>query len=192
MRHLLAHASGLAFDEATVLAGPGERRIYSNRGFEVVAELLEDRAGMPFERYVTEGVLEPLDMPSTRLEGSPAAGMVGPLDDLLRLAGELLRPTLVTAETLQLATSVAFPGLDGVLPGIGRFEPLDRGLGFELRGEKSPHWTGRQSSPATFGHFGATGSCLWVDPRAQLAAAARAGATSGHGLSRRGRGSPTT
>jgi CubicO group peptidase (beta-lactamase class C family) len=175
VRHLLAHASGLAFDEARVLAGPGERRIYSNRGFEVVAELLEDRAGMSFERYVTEGVLEPLGMRSTRLEGSPASGMVGPVDDLLQLGAELLRPTLVSEETMQLATSVAYPGLDGVLPGIGRFEPNDWGLGFELRDDKSPHWTGHRNSPATFGHFGATGSFLCVDPPARLAAAALSG-----------------
>ncbi len=172
VRHLLAHASGLAFDDARVLAAPGSRRIYSNRGFEVLAQTLEDGAGMPFERYLVEGVLSPLGMVGTRLEGSAAAGLVGPLDDLLRLGAELLHPTLVSAETLRLATTVAFPGLDGVLPGIGAFEPLDWGLGFEVRGHKSPHWTGHRSSPATFGHFGATGSFLWVDPQARLAAAA--------------------
>lgn len=172
VRHLLAHASGLAFDDGQVLAGPGERRIYSNRGFEVLADLLARKAGMPFERYVTEGVLEPLGMAGSRLDGSPASGMVGPLRDLLLLAGELLQPTLVSAETLGVATRVAYPGLEGVLPGIGRFEPNDWGLGFELRDDKSPHWTGHRSSPATFGHFGATGSFLWVDPQGRIAAAA--------------------
>ena len=66
------------------------------------------------------------------------------------------------------ATSVAFPGLRGVLPGVGRFDPLDWGLGFEVRGSKSPHWTGTRNSPATFGHFGGTGTFLWVDPAAGL------------------------
>ena len=33
-------------------------------------------------------------------------------------------------------------------------------------GSKSPHWTGTANSPATFGHFGAAGSMLWVDPAA--------------------------
>lgn len=111
----------MSFDGGQVLARPGERRIHSNRGFEVLAELLEDRAEMPFERYVTEGVLEPLGMGGTRLEGSAASGMVGPVDDLLRLASELLGPRLVSTETLALATAAAFPGLDGVLPGVGRF-----------------------------------------------------------------------
>ncbi len=175
VRHLLAHASGLAFDEERTLAAPGQVRIYSNRGYEVLAEALAGRAEMPFERYLAEAVLDPLHMGLTRLEGTAAAGLVGSLDDLLLFAAELLDPTLVATETLTLATTVAFPGLAGVLPGIGRFDSLDWGLGFELRNAKSPHWTGRQNSAATFGHFGASGSFLWVDPQATLACAALSG-----------------
>lgn len=173
VRHLLAHASGLAFDEERVLAQPGERRIYSNVGYETLARELADRSAMPFERYLTEAVLEPLGMVQTRLEGgTAAAGLVGPLEDMIRLASELLEPTLVSGETFRLATAeVAFPGLDGVLPGVGRFRPLDWGLGFEIRDGKEPHWTGTRNSPATFGHFGGSGSFLWVDPDAGLGCA---------------------
>ncbi|MFP5317155.1 MAG: serine hydrolase domain-containing protein [Acidimicrobiia bacterium] len=174
VRHLLAHASGLAFDEERVLARPGERRIYSNVGFETLARELADRSGMPFERYLTEAVLEPLGMAETRLEegGTAAAGLGGPLEDMIRLASELLVPTLVSEETFRCATAeVAFPGLGGVLPGVGRFRPLDWGLGFEIRDGKEPHWTGTGNSPATFGHFGGSGSFLWVDPDARLACA---------------------
>jgi CubicO group peptidase (beta-lactamase class C family) len=83
----------------------------------------------------------------------------------------LLRPTLVASTTFAAMTSVAFPGLGGVLPGIGRMQPLDWGLGFELRDAKSPHWTGRHNSPETFGHFGGSGSFVWVDPVAGVACA---------------------
>jgi CubicO group peptidase (beta-lactamase class C family) len=69
------------------------------------------------------------------------------------------------------ATTVAFPGLDGVLPGFGRQRPNDWGLGFEIRDGKTPHWTGSTNSPATFGHFGRSGTFLWVDPAAGLACA---------------------
>jgi CubicO group peptidase (beta-lactamase class C family) len=169
VRHLLAHTSGLAYDEDRVLASAGERRIYSNVGFEALGALVAERTGVAFDTYLTEGVLAPLGMTATRLEGSPAAGLTGPLDDLVRLAGELLQPSLVSAATLQLAATVAFPGLSGVLPGWGRQDPLDWGLGFEIRDGKWPHWTGRRNSPATFGHFGASGSFLWVDPEAGLA-----------------------
>ena len=175
IRHLLAHASGLAFDDDRVLAPPQRFRIYSNAGYETLAATVAARAAMPFDQYLREGVLEPLAMSGTQLEGSPASGMVGPLDDLLRFATELLAPTLVSRQTLAAATTVAFPGLAGVLPGYGRQDPLDWGLGFELRDGKSPHWTGRCNSAATFGHFGASGSFLWVDPVAGLACAVLSG-----------------
>lgn len=175
VRHLLAHASGLAFDEVRVLARPGRRRIYSNAGFEALGAVVAQRTELSFGAYLTEAVLHPLGMDGTRLEGTAAAGLVGPLDDLVRLAAELLAPTLISPSTLREATTVAFPGLPGVLPGFGRFRPLDWGLGFEVRDAKDPHWTGRRNSPATFGHFGASGSFLWVDPVAGLACAALSG-----------------
>jgi CubicO group peptidase (beta-lactamase class C family) len=171
VRHLLAHASGLPLDGESPIARPGERRIYSNTGFEILADLVAARADMPFERYLWQGVLEPTGMERTRLEGSPAADASGPLSDLAAFARELLEPTVVAPETLAEATEVAFPGLVGVLPGFGRQEPNDWGLGFELRDRKSPHWTGSRNSPRTFGHFGRSGTFLWVDPEARVALA---------------------
>ena len=179
VRHLLAHASGLAFDDDRVLCEPGRRRIYSNTGFEVLGASVARHVGMPFERYAREAVLEPLGLNGTRFEGSPAGGLVGPLGDLLRLATELLAPTLITPATLELATTVAFPGLAGVLPGFGHHDQQDWGLGFEVRGHKHPHWTGPRCSPATFGHFGASGSFVWVDPVAGVACAALSGRSFG-------------
>jgi CubicO group peptidase (beta-lactamase class C family) len=166
--HLLAHASGLAPDSDAILAAPGTRRIYSNRGFEVLADHLAGRAGMSFRAYMQAGVIEPLGLKGTGLPGSPAAGGSGPLVDLMRLGLELLTPTLVSTATVAVATSVAFPGLAGVLPGFGRQDPNDWGLGVEIRDGKRPHWTGRRNSPETFGHFGRSGTFLWVDPVAGL------------------------
>jgi len=168
LRHLLSHASGLQIDGERPIAEPGRRRIYSNTGIELAALLLEERAEMPFADYFTHAVVGPLGL-SGRMAGSPAHGYRGPLDDLLKLGRELLRPTLVAPETLTEATSVQFPGLVGVLPGLGRMEPNDWGLTFELRDAKSPHWTGSRNSERTFGHFGASGTFLWVDPAADLA-----------------------
>ena len=170
VRHLLAHASGLPFQGRVPLSSPGRRRIYSNAGFEVLAETLAARAAMPFVDYLRGAVLEPLGM-QAELRGSPAAGLHGSLDDLARFADELLAPRLIAPETLAEATAVAFPGLVGVLPDFGRREPNDWGLGFELRNGKEPHWTGTRNSPATFGHFGGSGTFLWVDPHARLACA---------------------
>jgi CubicO group peptidase (beta-lactamase class C family) len=170
VRHLLAHASGLPLDGDRPIARPGERRIYSNTGFELLGTLLGERAEMAFSDYVG-GVLAPLGMAATKVDGSPASGASGPLQDLALLGSELLRPTVVAAETLGEATTVAFPGLSGVLPGFGRQGKNDWGLGFELRDEKSPHWTGARNSPRTFGHFGRSGTFLWVDPVADAACA---------------------
>jgi CubicO group peptidase (beta-lactamase class C family) len=168
LRHLLAHASGLPLDGAEPMTEPGRRRIYSNTGIEVAADLLAERAEMPFVDYFTQAVAEPLALRGT-LDGSPAYAYNGPLTDLLALGRELLAPTLVAPETIEEAATVQFPGLTGVLPGLGRMEPNDWGLTFELRDGKSPHWTGSRNSPRTFGHFGRSGTFLWVDPDAGLA-----------------------
>ena len=125
---------------------------------------------MPFEGYLDGAVLAPLGL-AAELRSSPAWGMEGSLRDLLTVAEELLAPTLVAPETLVEATETQFPGLVGVLPGFGRQEPNDWGLGFELRDGKHPHWTGTRNSPRTFGHFGAAGTFLWVDPEAGVACA---------------------
>lgn len=169
IRHLLAHASGLDFDSDQVRAAPGDRRIYSNTGFAVLARTLTELSGIEFADYLHEAVLAPLAMTSTTLTGSPGAGANSDVADLTRFAAELQRPTLIAASTLAAATTVVYPGLDGVLPGFGRQRPNDWGLGMELRDHKDPHWTGASSSPETFGHFGQSGTFLWVDPRAGAA-----------------------
>jgi CubicO group peptidase (beta-lactamase class C family) len=168
VRHLLAHASGLPFEGETPIAPPGRRRIYSNEGFRVVAEHLARRAEMPFAEYVRAAVVEPLGL-SLDPTGHPGAGMHASLADVLALGRELLEPHLVARETHAEMTSVQFPGLDGVLPDFGRFSPLDWGLGVELKGAKAGHWSGERTSARTFGHFGGSGTFLWVDP--QLGAA---------------------
>jgi CubicO group peptidase (beta-lactamase class C family) len=168
VRHLLAHASGLPFEPGAPTGRPGQRRVYSNIGFETLAEHLAQRAEMPFADYLSAGVLEPLGL-KAELRGSPAADLYGSLDDLLLFTRELQRPTLVAPETLAEATTVQFPGLAGVLPDFGRMDPNDWGLGFELRDAKAPHWTGGRNSPRTFGHFGGSGTFLWVDPDAGVA-----------------------
>lgn len=170
LRHLLAHASGLAPDDDRVLAPPGTRRIYSNQGFVHIGATLEAATAMPWARYVHDATLAPLGMGHTQLGSSPARGATGTVGDLAKLARELLAPTLVHPSTLAEATRPQFPDLDGVLPGVGSMRPNPWGLGFEVRGHKSPHWTGTRNSPRTFGHFGASGTFVWADPDSGIAA----------------------
>ncbi|HXO11083.1 MAG TPA: serine hydrolase domain-containing protein [Mycobacterium sp.] len=172
VRHLLAHASGLAMLTGQTLARPGTRRIYSNYGFAVLAETVQQASGIEFGRYLSEAVLEPLGMTATRLDGGAQTagyGATSTVADLAAFAGDLLCPMTVSAELHAEATTVQFPGLDGVLPGYGVQRPNDWGLGFEIKDSKSPHWTGAHNSPGSYGHFGQSGTLIWADPRARLA-----------------------
>jgi CubicO group peptidase (beta-lactamase class C family) len=164
---LLAHAGGVHPDRPERMAAPLSRRIYSNAGIRMAALHVERAAGIGFNDYCREAVLNPLGLASTFVS-DPAAGASGPLVDLIRLAGEFLQPTLITAATLADATRPYWPSLDGVLPGFGPQAPNPWGLGFEIRGSKHPHWTGSNNSTRTFGHFGQSGSMLWIDPHAAI------------------------
>ena len=164
VRHLLAHASGLDFDSPVAIAAPGARRIYSNTGYEALASHLEDRTGLEFAAYLTEGVLSPLGMTSTELRGSAAKDLWSSVDDLLRLSTEWIDPRVLHPTTIASAVTVHFSALDGVLPGWGPQRPCPWGLGPEIRGRKEPHWSGATAAPATFGHFGGSGTLLWIDP----------------------------
>jgi CubicO group peptidase (beta-lactamase class C family) len=172
VRHLLAHTSGLSMHSEETMCEPGARRVYSNFGFGVLAQTIERAADIEFGRYLIEAVCEPLGMTATTLDGgAQAAGYGGysSVADLAAFAGDLLAPQLVSQQMHEDATRVQFPGVDGVLPGFGVQRPNDWGLGFEIRDGKSPHWTGSSNSGATYGHFGQSGTFLWVDPAAELA-----------------------
>lgn len=162
--HLMSHSSGVAFDSPAVLAAPGTRRVYSNFGIEILGQRLQEATATPLEAWVETTVLEPLGMASVLVPGSPAYSGSGTAADLSVFARELAAPRLVSADLAALARTPFLPQLDGVLPGYGRQVPNGFGLGLEVRGHKSPHWTGSRNSPATFGHFGQSGSFIWVDP----------------------------
>jgi CubicO group peptidase (beta-lactamase class C family) len=170
LRHLLAHASGLPFEGTTPIAQPGRRRIYSNEAFRIVAGHLAARAEMPFVDYVTAAVSAPLGL-GLDPHGDPGSGMHGSLDDVLAIGREFLRPTLVASETVDEMTNVQFPGLVGVLPDHGRFDPLDWGLGVQLN-TATPTWMGARASRRAFGHFGGSGTFLWIDPETGVVCAA--------------------
>jgi CubicO group peptidase (beta-lactamase class C family) len=169
VRHLLAHASGLPFEGTDPIARPGQRRIYSNEAFRVLARHVGARAEMPFSEYVRQAVCEPLEI-ALDPTGDPGSGMHASLEDVLAIGRELLAPRLVADETRDELTSVQFPGLSGVLPDHGRFDPLDWGLGVQLN-TRPPSWMGARTSARTFGHFGGAGTFVWVDPDARVVCA---------------------
>ena len=183
--HLLAHASGLDLDVDRVLSPPGVRRRYSNIGFEILATHLARRTAMPWEEYVRDAVTRPLGMAATTVAPPAGSGFASTVEDLSLFVAELLTPRLIDRSTLDRARSNQVGDLDGVVPGFGMQRPDPWGLGFEIRGTKSPHWTGRRNSPSTFGHFGRSGTFLWVDPVVRVSGVAeelRGPAVAGVGL----------
>jgi CubicO group peptidase (beta-lactamase class C family) len=89
IRHLLSHSAGFPEDnpwgdqqlaatdaEMTQMMregipfanAPGTRYEYSNFGFAILGRVVANVSGMPFPRYLTERVLQPLGMTSTTLE----------------------------------------------------------------------------------------------------------------------------
>jgi CubicO group peptidase (beta-lactamase class C family) len=180
---LVARAAQIAIEEGVVeldteagppgsMAKPGTRRVYSNYGFQVLAETIQRASGIEFGQYLSEAVFEPLGMTDSSLEGGAKAagfGATSTVADLSAFAGDLLRPAMVSPQLHAEAIAVQFPDLTGVLPGFGVQRPNDWGLGFEIRDAKSPHWTGSSNSDRTYGHFGQSGTFLWVDPDADRA-----------------------
>ena len=176
LRHLLGHTSGLACNEHRVVAAPGRRRCYSNVGIDLAVDLAVRRSGsQDAGTLLRERVLNPLGMTSTVLVGPASHGALGPVSDLALLARELLVPTVLTDGIVAAATAPSFPGLPGLLPGFGRQDPNDWGLGVELRGTKSPHWLPRTASPSSAGHFGQAGALVWADRPHDLAVACATG-----------------
>ena len=162
IRHLLAHAAGVSFDSREPQKAPGERRIYSSAGYEILADIVEESTGIPFADYAREGVFEPLGMESTEIYGSAGHGGRSTVSDLSAFAAELLSPQLLDPSTLDEAFSNQFGDLRGVVPGYGMQKPCPWGLGFEIKADKSPHWTGDGMPADTVGHFGMAGTYLWV------------------------------
>jgi CubicO group peptidase (beta-lactamase class C family) len=174
LRHLLAHAGGYPFDGDDPIARPEATRMYSNTGFDLAAQTVEQATGIVFADYLHEAVFVPLGMHSSALRGSAAHGVHSNLADTCRFVAEVMRPTLIHADTATDARRTHYPALAGIVPGVGRYEQCPWGLGFEVRGTKQPHWTGTTNSPRTHGHFGGSGTMFWIDPDRDLALVALA------------------
>lgn len=165
VRELLSHASGVGMQSRERDKPAGTRRIYSSAGFEILADLIS-ATGIPFDEYTREAVCGPLGIADSALEltGSPGHGFSGSLSALTLLAREFLSPTLVSSQIWDEALTPQFPDLDGIVPGYGRQSPCPWGLGFEIHGDKDPHWLGGSMPGNVVGHFGQSGTFLWFHP----------------------------
>jgi beta-lactamase class C len=123
----------------------------------VIAGRLGTHSGTP---------LEPFNSAFYRSLALPWAGLVttaaGALALVRAFAGEPagFLPRDLAADATRDQTG----GIGGLM-----FEPLrwprnPWGLGVELRGDKTPHWTPPAAAPSSFGHTGASGCIAWHDP----------------------------
>ena len=109
-------------------------------------------------------------MTSSRLAGPPGTSGISTCADLTRFTTELQTPRLITPQTLTETTQQpAFPGLDGILPGYGQQKPNDWDSASNYEATRTHTGQESRNSPQTFGHFGRSGTFLWVDPTAQCA-----------------------
>jgi CubicO group peptidase (beta-lactamase class C family) len=159
LAHLLSHSSGLGLERDDPVAPVGVKRIYSNYGVDLaVASIVgENEPG----NWLDARVFRPLGMASTTLRGRPAADVIGSTNDLFTLGAAWLRPDVVSRPTRDKIIAPHLAGLDGVVPGFGRFAPCPWGLGPELHGAKH-HWMGDWPA-SSFGHFGLSGSLMLLD-----------------------------
>jgi beta-lactamase class C len=61
------------------------------------------------------------------------------------------------------------PELRDVAAGAPPLPAVAWGIGWSLKGQKRPHFSGELTSPDTFGHLGATGTMVWADPAVDVA-----------------------
>ncbi len=67
LRHLLSHASGVAPEGRLRSFPPEYRRVYSNVGIELAADLVAAATGIEFAAYLTQAVCAPLGLSRTEL-----------------------------------------------------------------------------------------------------------------------------
>lgn len=169
VRELLAHASGIEFREHKQQRPARTRRIYSSAGYEVLAAFIEKATGMSFAEYVQMGICEPLGIEIT-VEGSAGHGFSASASAMVTLAEEFLAPKLLSEQTVATMLEVQFPDLAGIVPPYGRFNPCPWGLGFEIHGDKERHWMAPSMPKNAAGHFGQSGTFLWIAPDQRRAA----------------------
>ncbi|HSR68859.1 MAG TPA: serine hydrolase domain-containing protein [Acidobacteriota bacterium] len=209
--HLLTHYSGLrpdvdldepwegyetairlGLDERPV-AEPGERFIYSDINFFLLAEIVRRVSGLPFQDFCRERIFEPLGMTDTGF--NPSADKLARIAPSEPFEGQMLRGTVHDPTTRRMGGVAGHAGLFSTAADVARFasmilnqgsldgarvlsplsvramttaqtppgQPHLRGLGFDI---DSPYATVRGDlfPKGSFGHSGFTGTSLWIDP----------------------------
>ena len=103
----------------------------------------------------------------------PWGGYFGTVRALAAFAAAFLpsdeRSTSLSSSSIAEMTTDQAGGIPGgVESGRVAWPVASWGLGWEVKGAKTRHWTGTVTSPQTFCHFGQAGTLLWADPSRDL------------------------
>ena len=106
--------------------------------------------------------------------GIPWGGYYGSPGDIARFAATFL-PGVRSVLSDELKAEMIIDQTGRVPGGVDsagvRWERGAWGLGWEVAVDKPRHWTGTARSPATFCHWGQSGTLVWADPERRLALA---------------------
>ncbi|MBO9336784.1 MAG: beta-lactamase family protein, partial [Roseiflexus sp.] len=78
------------------------------------------------------------------------------------------RRQVIAPATARLMITNHAAGLRGGIEGFMTWDECAWGLGFDLRGNKRPHFSGEYTSPHIFGHTRVSGVFAWADPAINL------------------------
>jgi CubicO group peptidase (beta-lactamase class C family) len=174
----------------------GERVLYSDVGLILLGLAVSTLTGSPLEETIYQSVTKPLELSAHFRPAAPLqsiqniaptefckwrgrrivgevhdesawrlggvaghAGMFANARDVAAFGQSFLDATLLRRETIAEMTRLQ-----------AEFNSTRRGLGFALW-SPDPEASSNPFSPATFGHTGFTGICLWIDPSRSLVVA---------------------
>jgi CubicO group peptidase (beta-lactamase class C family) len=187
--------AALAREPFAYVSGTGVA--YSTAVFEIVKALVVKYGGHSWSSYMREHIFDPLNMNDTGFRLSPegisrvalaydkesssdnwandpaaqkwefaGGGLFSTLDDLASFGCSFLSAdaSLLKPETYEAMTSLQTEGLKDVASG----EPVTWGFGWYLNRDGRVGGFGHYMSECAFGHGGATGTRLNVDPENQV------------------------
>jgi len=213
VKHLLTHQSGLIPDNALsdyadgheaafekIHALPlwkpiGGQFAYSDVGFLVLGELVEEISGMPLDAFARTEIFGPLGMQDTMF--NPAAELIPRIAPTARSGKEVLRGVVHDPRAQALGGIAGHAGLFSTAEDLARFadmviqrghgggkqilrpQTIDqmiapqvvssgvRSLGWDKQSPYSSN-KGDLLSEQAIGHGGFTGTVLWIDPAQEL------------------------
>jgi CubicO group peptidase (beta-lactamase class C family) len=211
-RMLLAHSSGLpawvplykkaknkanmlqAAAEVPFAADPGSRAEYSDVGFILLGEALEQLSGSPLDSFCELDVFERLEMDVTCFKPEKKLkGQILPTSNGQEIRNRVIQGEVNDENAFMMGGVAGHAGVFSTAGDLARFAhclllggaPLFKPETVELftRRQESPAGTSRalgwdtpskpsQSGhyfyPGSYGHLGYTGTSLWIDPEREL------------------------